>query len=560
MRISRPLNLLRLASVLATAQLLLAVAILGSHGTPGALGGDFIAYYGAGKQALAGDWQQLYALPAQLIFQQPLLRSSGLAAGGPAMIPFDYPPPAALLFLPLAALPAGAATLLWLALNAAMALVAWRVMFRPDGPPLLAIFLLLPLDWGLLSGQPVGIMLLFAALAFRSLLRRQDLYAGIWLGAIAVIKPQLLVVPLLGLLVLRRPRAVLGMALAGAALLATSLVLVGVPGLVTYLQLLRRIDPALGNAALSVRTGAMINWRAWITALPGISSNAALALTAAAAVVTVAAALIGGRRRVGDVAFTWHYLGLNAAGLLAGYHSHYQDLVMLMPPAAMLLPLAFLVRPAQHPPINGRATLTKPAKAGWEGNDGLSRLSPLSRGFVRVARPLMILLANSVARQQTNRAYAPLRSARYSPYAGRRDCHECHTIAPNRARRGVLHTPWHGARTIAPSSLTASGIGGRAPSIARLADLAVPLTALLLVGAPGLAWLLFGLFALSWLPIWTALAVAGLLLLLVAGRRQGDVSQASAIRPGADDLSIIARGTAEPAAAPAAAVPVSAQR
>lgn len=485
MRISSPGKLLRLASVLATAQLLLAAIVLGAHGTPGALGGDFIAYYSAGKQALAGGGRHMYELPVQLIYQQPLLLTSGLAAGGPSMIPFDYPPLVALLFLPLAALPAGVATLVWLAINAAIALVAWRVMLRQDrpglgttdvqtgagrpqraAPAMLAVFLLFPLDWGLLSGQPVGLILLLAALSFRSLLRRQDVSAGIWLGAIALFKPQLLVVPLLGLVVLRRPRAVLGTALAGAALLATSLILVGFQGLLAYVQLLRQIDPALGNSALSVRAGAMINWRAWITAIPGMSSNAALALTAAAAVVTVSAALICCRRQAGDADVAWSYLGFNASGLLAGYHSHYQDLVMLLPPAVILV-------------------------AGWMQRSG-------------------------------------------------------HANSPVNAE----HLP--------DDAISPPPVDGRDhPSKATLGNLVPPAAALLLVIGPGLSWLIFGIFALSWLPTLTFLAVPGLLLLLVAGRRHSAASPVTASLPTAHDISMVKRVTAVPGAALAAPFPVS---
>ncbi|HEY8746096.1 MAG TPA: glycosyltransferase family 87 protein, partial [Chloroflexota bacterium] len=311
-------RVIRIAVPLACLQLLFAAAVLGSHGAPGALGGDFIAYYSAGKQLLAGDGAHLYNLASQLPYQQRLLQSSGLTANRPTMIPFDYPPPAALIFLPLALLPPRVAVLLWLAVNTAAALLAWRRLFGQRsrvGP--LALFLLFPLDWGLLSGQPVGLLLLLATLSFQSLTAGQDAPAGVWLGLLAVFKPQLVVIPLLGLLVLRRPRAVLGAAAAGLAVLVLSLVLVGLPGLVAYLGLLRQIDPALGNTAYSVRTGAMVNWRAWITAIPGITGTTALELTAAAALLTLVVALFPCVRRHGRPEFALLYLGLTAAGIVA---------------------------------------------------------------------------------------------------------------------------------------------------------------------------------------------------------------------------------------------------
>jgi len=337
-------RVIRIAVPLACLQLLFAAVVLGSHGAPGALGGDFIAYYGAGKLMLAGDGQHLYELSAQLPYQQALLQHSGLTSGRPTMIPFDYPPPAVLLFLPFALVPATIAVWFWLALNGAGAIVSCRTLQRWRFSPL-ALTLLFPVDWGLLSGQPVGLMLLFAAISFRAFTAQEDAKGGAWLGLLAVFKPQLVLVPLLGLLVLRRPRALLGAAATGFALLLVSLVVVGIPGLVAYLGLLSKIDPALGNTTFSVRTGAMINWRAWITALPGIDGETALLLTASAAVATIGAALALSMRRHRHLDFAPLYLGLTAAGLVAGYHSHYQDLVILLPPVVAALPVLIGVLP-----------------------------------------------------------------------------------------------------------------------------------------------------------------------------------------------------------------------
>jgi hypothetical protein len=344
------LHLVGITSVVAALQLLVAILVLGSHGIPGVLGGDFIAYYGAGKQALAGDWSHLYDLAAQLPYQQALLQHSGLPAGGPSMIPFDYPPPAALLFLPFALVPARVATVLWLVVNLGLVVASAQFMARqaPKGQFIgttirrsptaaLWLFILLPVDWGLLSGQPVGPILLLAELSFLALVGRRDGRAGIWLGLLAIFKPQLVLVPLLGLLVLGRPRAVVGAALSGLALFTISLALVGIHGLHAYVQLLRQIDPMLGSTAYSIRTEVMVNWRAWIVALPGISSQTALMLTTAAAIVTVGVALLLCARRHSPSQIALGYLALTAAGLVAGYHSHYQDVVVLLPPALEML-------------------------------------------------------------------------------------------------------------------------------------------------------------------------------------------------------------------------------
>jgi hypothetical protein len=246
--------------------------------------------------------------------------------------------------------PAPVATVLWLAFNLALVAIFAQFMarrapkaqfvgtaIRRSSIAMLSLFILLPIDWGLLSGQPVGPILLLAELSFVALVARNDGRAGIWLGLLAVFKPQLVLVPLLGLLVLRRPRAVVGAALAGLVLLATSLALVGIRGLLAYVDLLRQIDPTLGSTAYSIRTEAMVNWRAWIVALPGIDAPSALLLTTAAAIVTIGVTLLLCVRGRSPAQIAPAYLALTAAGLVAGYHSHYQDLVVLLPPAVGML-------------------------------------------------------------------------------------------------------------------------------------------------------------------------------------------------------------------------------
>jgi len=471
-----------LLSVVATLQLLVAMLVLGVHGIPGVLGGDFIAYYGGGKQALAGDWSHLYDLAAQLPYQRALLQHSGLPAGGPSMIPFDYPPPAALLFLPFALVPARVAAMLWLVVN--LSLVGVSALFLARRAPrgqfigtairrsptaALWLFILLPVDWGLLSGQPVGPILLLAELSFVALVARNDGRAGIWLGLLAVFKPQLVLVPLLGLLVLRRPRAVAGAALTGLVLLAISLALVGIRGLLSYVALLRQIDPALGSTAYSIRTEAMVNWRAWIVAIPGIGAQAALLLTTAAAVVTVGAALLLCARRHSPSQIAPAYLALTAAGLVAGYHSHYQDLVVLLPPAVGLL--------AAGPRSAFAGEGPRSAFAG-EGPLSAFGISPPSLGESQhqaIGSPSPTLLASDVPSGPR-----PLQ-ARSSP----------------------------------------PGLGERPGERARPPRRSLPLaTAAVLFVAPSLAWLLLGVFALAWLPVWTFVAVPGLLFLIVgAGRR-----------------------------------------
>ena len=479
---------LRLVAVVAPLHLFIAAVLLWRAGAPGMFGGDFLAYATAGHLVAAGGfgrvsepaaltaWHHgyghLYDLAAQQQFQRPFLAAGGLAAQGLAAVPFNYPPPAALVFLPLAALPLRPALLLWTVLNAALALLALDRLARAARPGhrldararLLGAGLacaVLPLDWGLLAGQPVGLVLLLGALAYLALRDGRDARAGLALALLAALKPQLALAPILGLVALRRWRSLVAVFAGGAALRSLSLLLADPAALDAYLHLLRQMDGFRGDSALAVGTGAMPNWRAWVARWPGLGDGAAAALTTALDALTLLPALALCARRPAGPAFARAYLALTAAGIAGSYPSHYQDLVLLLPP------LLTLVAPA---------TATAPVSAD---------------GAARVPRSL------AVSRNP---------------------------LAP------PLPVPRPGDVAVPASPPETVRLPAQAGSPARRACLAL---AALLLAAPGLAWLALGVLALGRLDLWVALAGPGLLLLLAAAAwpAPGRPGHGAAVRP-----------------------------
>jgi hypothetical protein len=129
-------------------------------------GGDFRAFYAAGKVTLEGGNPYDYASVSRVLWS--LAGDPG--ATGPYLPPYYYyyPPWLCLLLAPVAALPFGAARLVWLTLNALMlaggaALVVkaagWRP--RPWQWGLAGIGVLYPLGWVALSAEQLGIFTLF---------------------------------------------------------------------------------------------------------------------------------------------------------------------------------------------------------------------------------------------------------------------------------------------------------------------------------------------------------------------------------------------------------------
>ena len=205
--------------------LAMAVAVLvstlvgtGSSTVGGRLGGDYPAFYGAGRIVLAGDGAHLYDPARQAAEQQNLFAGDH---GG--FLSFAYPPQVAALYAPLAALPYRASYLLATALSAAAVALALRLV-RPMLTivqsaylPCLALALAFyPLWRGVTGGQNTALTLLLVAWAWRSIVSRCDLAAGLALGLLLG-KPQFAMALVLVVLVLRRGRTLVAVAVTGAA-------------------------------------------------------------------------------------------------------------------------------------------------------------------------------------------------------------------------------------------------------------------------------------------------------------------------------------------------------
>jgi hypothetical protein len=360
--------LLGVLGALGIAQLLFGGVVLFRAGAPGLFGGDFIAYDAAGQAVLSRGWASLYDVATQEQIQAALRVGSGLPSARLRVIPFNYPPPAALIFVAFALLQAKLAVLIWVVLNVVLAALS-AVCFTADevvGRALqaklrivvvLLTFCVVPLEMGLLLGQPVGVLLLLSTLGFLSL-KRQPWKSGVWFGLLAAFKPQLVVAPALALLLMRRWSAVACLALVGAMLSALTLVLVGASGIASYLQLLRLMDSFRGNPALAVTLDAMVNWRVFIARIPSLDDSSGFFVTTCVDVATLALAALCWWRPLGadDTRRALGFLGLSAAGILGSYHSHYQDLVVLVAPG-MIVALCALV-----PQRDQRSSVSK---LGW---------------------------------------------------------------------------------------------------------------------------------------------------------------------------------------------------
>jgi hypothetical protein len=194
------------------------------------IGADFTAFYWAGHAVVHGRVEQLYDIDAELAFLDALRAPAPSLAEVHA---FVSPPYWALFFAPLGALPYPAALALFWALSFALLWLNVRAISAelPElealGTPARRVALAIgffPCLFSFLNGQTSMLLLTPLTLTFVLLRRREDFWAGIVLGLLAI-KPQIAFGPAVILLFSGRFRALAGAALSASVWLALGLFL-----------------------------------------------------------------------------------------------------------------------------------------------------------------------------------------------------------------------------------------------------------------------------------------------------------------------------------------------
>lgn len=192
---------------------------------------DFIAFYTGGTMVAEGRHRDLFDLHAVKKTQDAIAAREG-ADLGTAIGPWWNPPFYAWVFVPLAKLPFGTATAVWVLFNVACAAAACGMLIRmlPPGlgwrtyalvPVLTALSV--PFIHAVTHGQNACTSLLIVTLVVAAWRANRPLLAGLIAGLMAY-KPQHAVV-LGGVLALSTGwRAILGLAITGATLLAVTLI------------------------------------------------------------------------------------------------------------------------------------------------------------------------------------------------------------------------------------------------------------------------------------------------------------------------------------------------
>lgn len=181
------------------------IAVLGGKNVStltGRLGGDYPAFYGAGRIIAEGDGENLYSPSRQLEIQKNLFPN-----GTSGYLAFSYPPFVALAYYPLSLFSYRISYIIHTLLMVS-ALILTIQFIRPFNPlidryNLTALALSLsfyPLFRAITGGQNAAITLLLVVSSWRLVLADREWFAGMILGLL-LFKPQF-AVPLVGLYVL----------------------------------------------------------------------------------------------------------------------------------------------------------------------------------------------------------------------------------------------------------------------------------------------------------------------------------------------------------------------
>lgn len=304
-------------------------------------GSDFVAFYTGAKLVAGGEGRHLYSYDYQAQLQAEI---SGGRRAQP--LPFNHPAHEGLLVAPLAFFSYRHALLLWLLVNASLGGLAVVLIARTgdtsERAGLLGIAVAVfgfPALVALGLGQDSLLLLAVVAAAGYCLERRRFVAAGVFL-AIGLLKFQFIPVLVIGLLRRETRSMLLGFAPAAAVIVMIWLAITGPAGFTDYFHLIRLQMWHMPEQAAASSPVMMPNLRGLL------STNLAVLfsrkwLDALVAVLTTLLLLLPLTIRRVDwrdpQQRQYYWALLLTLSVLASYHAHVYDLVLLSPVVVVLI-------------------------------------------------------------------------------------------------------------------------------------------------------------------------------------------------------------------------------
>jgi hypothetical protein len=312
---------------------------LGTHDTYDPYLDDYVVYWAAGRMVLDGNAESLYDLDT---VQTSQARATGQPRSEVALLPYFNPPFAAGALAGLAVLPLEVSAAVFILLSLAALAIGLRLLLRRLDTRLeslawtLGIVSSMPVYYTLLHGQFSFLLLMLFAGVHALLKRGSDTLAGATL-ALLLLKPPLVLLPLLILILNRRIAALRGFLICAAGLGAASVIIGGPSSFVAYPSLLMRATTWDNEAGILI--WAMYGWNAFFKALAGPSGFLVPSLLAGAVSIGTFVLCARAWKRPWNPQtpdFDVRYSVLVLGVLLTSPHLYGQDLIIGVIPAVLL--------------------------------------------------------------------------------------------------------------------------------------------------------------------------------------------------------------------------------
>ncbi len=380
---------------------------------------DFTAFYTGWAIVRDGQGAQLYDLDLQARYQRKILGDRTFADD---LLPFDYPPPAAILFAPLAWLPRSGAFWLWTGAQALLLLWMSRLLLRiarrwsshERWSMMSAVLAFPPLLFTFQLGAFSLLTVVCVLQAYIALKGADESRAGLWL-AIGTLKPQAVLQPALMLFGARRWRAVGSLGSAVAGMFIVSSVLLGWHTWPNFLRVVRAMSVLFD--ANGIVPSEMYNFKGALTSLLGNDRGILINLLSTIALLVASAFTLAIWRPAAwnDRCFDLRIALTILLGILFSPHLYPQDCLMLVVPAALI----YAHLRDRGLPLRAYAALAMSCPLLFAISDSIIGVRLGLRPPVMVVAVLTVWAARLLADEDRTAAAEPLGTAS-APVVGRR--------------------------------------------------------------------------------------------------------------------------------------------
>ena len=317
------------------------IALIIKVGVENGVGGDFFAYWSAGKTARIFGFSQIYdqEILGQVQFANIGLTVTPAEEFTPVLLPYLYLSIFLTPFYFLSFLSLAAGYWLWTILNF-LALIIYLIFLIRDFSGgnisqtrrkiiLLSLLLSFPVYVNFLNGQIELFNVICCGEFLRNAVNKKPVLSGIWLGGM-LLKPQLLVLVILALLLMKNWKIIRGFVVSAVGIFAISVSLSGVEGSLELLNLWTGKSPMI----VSFAPEDMANWRMLgVNFNNWTSTSLGWILTGIGVAATVMLCVILIRRQpvMGSNQWVTTLFAIFAASCLVSWHSHIHIGMVLLP-------------------------------------------------------------------------------------------------------------------------------------------------------------------------------------------------------------------------------------